>query len=106
MKTNVILNFGFPKKARFSHIPHNFSRGIQKSRSREPGTTSWGSYEKTYYNSGAGLKYIINFSSVKDFEKIWIFHEIKIDLRKILLSSNLGKLTKIFLNIKNSKKFW
>ena len=49
MKTNVISNFGFAKKAQFSHSPHNFSRGIQKSQSREPGTTSWGSYEKTYF---------------------------------------------------------
>ena len=46
----MILNFGFAKKARFSHFPHNFSQGIQKSRSQELGTTSWGSYEKTYYN--------------------------------------------------------
>ena len=48
MKTSVIPNFGFAKKARLSQFPHNFSRGIQKSRSREPWTMSWGSYEKTY----------------------------------------------------------
>ena len=51
MKTNVILNFGFAKNARFSHFLPNFSRGIQKSRSREPRITSWGSYEKTYLNT-------------------------------------------------------
>ena len=50
MKTSVILNFGFAKKAQFSDFSHNFSRGIQKSWSQEPGTTSWGSNEKTYFN--------------------------------------------------------
>ena len=49
MKTSAILNFGFAKKAQFSSIPHNFSRGIQKSWSQDPGTTSWGSNEKTYF---------------------------------------------------------
>ena len=51
MKTSVILNFGFAKKAQFSGFPHNFSRGIQKSWSQDPGTTSWGSNEKTYIES-------------------------------------------------------
>ena len=53
-------------------------------------------------------KYIIDFSSVKKFEKIWIFQEVKIDLRKnsaVMQTSDSGKLVKIFINVKNGQKF-
>ena len=55
-----------------------------------------------------GRKCIIDFSSVNKFEKIWIFQEIKVDLRKnsaVMQTLNSGKLIKIFLNVKNAQKF-
>ena len=55
-----------------------------------------------------GRKYIIDFSSVKKFEKIWIFHEVTIDLRQnsaVMQTLNSGKLIKILINMKNGQKF-
>ena len=53
-------------------------------------------------------KFIIDFSSVKKFEKFWIFEEVTIDLRKnsaVMQTSNSKKLIKIFINVKNGQKF-
>ena len=55
-----------------------------------------------------GKKYIIDFSFVKKLEKIWIFQEVAIDLRKnsaVMQTSNSRKLIKIFINVKNGQKF-
>ena len=55
-----------------------------------------------------GRQYIIDFSSVKKFQKIWIFQEVTIDLRKnsaVMQTSNSGKLIKIFINIQNGQRF-
>ena len=55
-----------------------------------------------------GRKYVKDFSSVKKIEKIWIFQEVTIDLRKnfaVMQTSNSGKLIKIFINVKNGRKF-
>ena len=52
-------------------------------------------------------KFIIDFSSVKKFEKFWIFEEVTIDLRKnsaVMQTSNSGKLIKIFINVKNGQR--
>ena len=41
-----------------------------------------------------GKKFMIDFSSVKKFEKIWIFHVVTIDLRQnsaVMQTSNSGK---------------
>ena len=54
-----------------------------------------------------GRKSFIDFSSVKKFEKIWIFIEVKIGLRKnsaVMQTSNSGKSNKIFINVKKWSK--
>ena len=56
-----------------------------------------------------GRKYIIDFSFIKKIEKIWIFMKVRIGLRKnfaVMQTSNSGKLIKIFINVKNSQKFF
>ena len=47
-----------------------------------------------------GRQYIIDFNSVKKFEKIWIFQEVTLDLRKksaVMQTPNSGKWLKIFI---------
>ena len=54
-----------------------------------------------------GWKYITDIISVKEFEKIWIIYEIRIDFRKnsaVIQTSNSGKLTKIIKNIKKAQR--
>ena len=56
-----------------------------------------------------GWKYNTDTIFVKEFEKIWIFYEIRIDFRKnsaVIQTSNSEKLTKIIKNVEFAQQIW